>query len=201
MEISIVILAAGAGTRMKSSRPKVLQLLAGRPLLQHVIAYSRHVGTSDICVVYGHGGDEVRAVMAAESLRWALEVYRCAIKTLVPVDTCEIAEAAKKSGAAGGLPPGTIPEFICPVAGSVHFTNDWGNPRSGGRTHKGTDMFAARGVPVVAVTDGTLRFSSDGLGGIGGELERGADLAEAALQIAFLFELPRLGQVSLDLSP
>lgn len=73
MEISIVILAAGAGTRMKSSRPKVLQLLAGRPLLQHVIDYSRHVGTSDICVVYGHGGDEVRAEMAAESLRWALQ--------------------------------------------------------------------------------------------------------------------------------
>ncbi|MGI9205632.1 MAG: bifunctional UDP-N-acetylglucosamine diphosphorylase/glucosamine-1-phosphate N-acetyltransferase GlmU, partial [Woeseiaceae bacterium] len=73
MEISIVILAAGAGTRMKSSRPKVLQPLAGRPLLQHVIDYSRHVGASDICVVYGHGGDDVQAEMAAESLRWALQ--------------------------------------------------------------------------------------------------------------------------------
>lgn len=78
----------------------------------------------------------------------------------------KIAEAAKKKGAAGGLPPGTIPDFICPVAGPVKFTNDWGNPRSGGRTHKGTDMFAARGTPVVAVTDGTLRFSNGGLGGI-----------------------------------
>lgn len=78
----------------------------------------------------------------------------------------KIAEAARRSGAAGGLPAGTIPDFICPVAGAVHFTNDWGNPRSGGRTHKGTDMFAARGVPVVAVTDGTLRFSNGGLGGI-----------------------------------
>lgn len=78
----------------------------------------------------------------------------------------KIAEAAKRSGAAGGLPPGTIPDFICPVAGAVHFTNDWGNPRSGGRSHKGTDVFAARGVPVQAVTDGTLRFSDGGLGGI-----------------------------------
>ena len=78
----------------------------------------------------------------------------------------KIAEAAKRSGAAGGLPPGTIPDFICPVAGSNHFTNDWGNPRSGGRTHKGTDVFAARGTPLVAVTDGTLRFSDGGLGGI-----------------------------------
>ena len=78
----------------------------------------------------------------------------------------KIAEAAKRSGAAGGLPAGTIPDFICPVAGSVSFRNDWGNPRSGGRTHKGTDMFAAKGVPVVAVVDGTLRFSDGGLGGI-----------------------------------
>jgi murein DD-endopeptidase MepM/ murein hydrolase activator NlpD len=78
----------------------------------------------------------------------------------------KIAEAAKKSGAAAGLPPGTIPDFICPVQGPVHFTNDWGNPRSGGRTHKGTDMFAARNTPVVAVVDGTVRFSNGGLGGI-----------------------------------
>ena len=78
----------------------------------------------------------------------------------------KIREAARQSGAAGGLPPGTIPDFICPVAGSVYFTNDWGNPRSGGRTHKGTDMFAAKGVPVVAVVDGTLRFRDGGLGGI-----------------------------------
>lgn len=78
----------------------------------------------------------------------------------------KIAEAARQSGAAGGLPAGTIPDFICPVAGPVSFTNDWGNPRSGGRTHKGTDMFAKKGTPVVAVVDGTLRFSDGGLGGI-----------------------------------
>lgn len=78
----------------------------------------------------------------------------------------KIAEAAKRSGAAGGLPAGTIPDFICPVQGPVHFTNDWGNPRSGGRTHKGTDMFAARNTPVVAVVSGTVRFSNGGLGGI-----------------------------------
>jgi len=78
----------------------------------------------------------------------------------------KIAEAARQSGAAGGLPAGTIPDFICPVAGSNYFTNDWGNPRSGGRTHKGTDVFAAKGTPLVAVVDGTLRFRDGGLGGI-----------------------------------
>ncbi len=58
---------------MNSALPKVLQPLAGRPLLGHVIEVSRAVGASDICVVYGHGGDEVRAHFAGEELRWALQ--------------------------------------------------------------------------------------------------------------------------------
>lgn len=43
--------------------------------------------------------------------------------------------------------------FVCPVAGPVRFINDWGFPRSRGRTHRGTDMFAPRHTPVVAVAD------------------------------------------------
>ncbi len=97
----------------------------------------------------------------------ALAEYKAEVRAWEAAERArKIAEAAKRSGAAGGLPAGTIPDFICPVAGNHSFTNDWGNPRSGGRTHKGTDIFAARGVPVVAVTDGTLRFSNGGLGGI-----------------------------------
>jgi murein DD-endopeptidase MepM/ murein hydrolase activator NlpD len=55
---------------------------------------------------------------------------------------------------------------LCPVFGVVAFTNDWGQPRSGGRTHQGTDMFAATGTPVVAVVGGTVSDASGGLGGI-----------------------------------
>lgn len=73
MAISIIVLAAGQGTRMRSSLPKVLQALAGRPLLQHVIDCSRGIGADDICVVYGHGGDAVREAFAAEDIRWALQ--------------------------------------------------------------------------------------------------------------------------------
>lgn len=78
----------------------------------------------------------------------------------------KIAEAAKKRGAAGGLPEGAIPGFICPIPSGASFINDWGFPRSGGRTHKGNDLFAPRGTPVVAVTDGTVRLRSNSLGGI-----------------------------------
>ena len=73
LNTSIVILAAGQGKRMNSALPKVLQPLAGRPLLQHVIACSQAVGAEDICVVYGHGGDKVRAAFAECGLRWALQ--------------------------------------------------------------------------------------------------------------------------------
>ena len=73
LPISIVILAAGQGKRMRSALPKVLQPLAGRPLLGHVVDCSRALGADDVCVVYGHGGDAVRAAFAGASLRWALQ--------------------------------------------------------------------------------------------------------------------------------
>lgn len=73
MAISIVILAAGQGTRMRSALPKVLQPLAGRPLLAHVVAVARETGAEDVCVVYGHGGDKVQAAFDGEPLRWALQ--------------------------------------------------------------------------------------------------------------------------------
>ena len=73
MGLSIIILAAGQGTRMCSDLPKVLQLLAGRPLLAHVVDYSRVLGADDVCVVYGHGADLVQAAFAGQGLRWALQ--------------------------------------------------------------------------------------------------------------------------------
>ena len=74
MSTSIVILAAGQGKRMNSALPKVLQPLAGRPLLRHVIECARGVDADDVCVVYGHGGEAVQAAFAGEKgLRWALQ--------------------------------------------------------------------------------------------------------------------------------
>jgi bifunctional UDP-N-acetylglucosamine pyrophosphorylase/glucosamine-1-phosphate N-acetyltransferase len=58
---------------MRSNLPKVLQPLAGRPLLTHVLDIARRLAADDICIVYGHGGDTVPAAIADDSLRWALQ--------------------------------------------------------------------------------------------------------------------------------
>jgi murein DD-endopeptidase MepM/ murein hydrolase activator NlpD len=60
-----------------------------------------------------------------------------------------------------------VGDFICPITpGRTSFIDSWGFPRSGGRTHKGTDMFASRGEPVYAVQSGTASASNNSLGGI-----------------------------------
>ncbi|MFA6229231.1 MAG: bifunctional UDP-N-acetylglucosamine diphosphorylase/glucosamine-1-phosphate N-acetyltransferase GlmU [Rhodanobacter sp.] len=75
--LHVIILAAGAGTRMRSSRPKVLMPLAGRPLLGHVIATARRLHPLAIHVVYGHGGEQVQAAFAEQDdLRWVLQAER-----------------------------------------------------------------------------------------------------------------------------
>ena len=58
---------------MKSDLPKVLQPLAGRPLLGHVVSRARALNPSSIHVVYGHGGDAVREALVKEKLQWALQ--------------------------------------------------------------------------------------------------------------------------------
>ena len=73
MSLHIVILAAGQGKRMNSRLPKVLQPLAGRPLLRHVIDTAKASGADSICVVYGHGGEQVQAAFEGEALEWALQ--------------------------------------------------------------------------------------------------------------------------------
>jgi bifunctional UDP-N-acetylglucosamine pyrophosphorylase / glucosamine-1-phosphate N-acetyltransferase len=83
MPLTVVILAAGEGKRMKSALPKVLHPLAGRPLLAHVIDTARALDPVGIHVVYGHGGEQVREAFAPDTgeakgpaLSWTLQAQR-----------------------------------------------------------------------------------------------------------------------------
>jgi bifunctional UDP-N-acetylglucosamine pyrophosphorylase/glucosamine-1-phosphate N-acetyltransferase len=73
MPLSVIILAAGQGKRMASDLPKVLQPLAGRPLLAHVIDTTRSLRPAAIRVVHGHGGERVRAAIAGADIDWVLQ--------------------------------------------------------------------------------------------------------------------------------
>lgn len=73
MPLSVVILAAGQGKRMASDLPKVLQPLAGRPLLSHVVETARALRPDAIHVVHGHGAEQVRAAIVGADIRWALQ--------------------------------------------------------------------------------------------------------------------------------
>jgi bifunctional UDP-N-acetylglucosamine pyrophosphorylase/glucosamine-1-phosphate N-acetyltransferase len=73
MPLSVVILAAGQGKRMNSDLPKVLQPLAGEPLLQHVIRTARELDGAAVYVVYGHGGVQVQQALAHEDVEWVLQ--------------------------------------------------------------------------------------------------------------------------------
>jgi peptidoglycan LD-endopeptidase LytH len=75
-------------------------------------------------------------------------------------------------GGSGGRPVGGVgiiygqgEDWVCPLQGGYVFADTWGAPRSGGRTHQGTDMIATRGTPIVAVVDGVATPKSNTLGG------------------------------------
>ena len=72
-------------------------------------------------------------------------------------------QRASRGGVTGVIATG---EWICPVQGPRAFSNDFGDPRSGGRTHQGNDIMSPRGTPVVASVAGTVKGHNSSLGGI-----------------------------------
>jgi len=73
MSLQVIILAAGKGTRMRSSLPKVLHKLADKSLLEHVIHTAKKLNPDKIVVVYGHGGEIVPKTLAHLEVDWILQ--------------------------------------------------------------------------------------------------------------------------------
>jgi bifunctional UDP-N-acetylglucosamine pyrophosphorylase/glucosamine-1-phosphate N-acetyltransferase len=74
--LHIVILAAGEGTRMKSSLPKVLQTLGGRPMLLHLLEASAALDPAQVHVVIGSGADRVREACDGYGVNWVVQAER-----------------------------------------------------------------------------------------------------------------------------
>ncbi|MCB1687381.1 MAG: bifunctional UDP-N-acetylglucosamine diphosphorylase/glucosamine-1-phosphate N-acetyltransferase GlmU [Halioglobus sp.] len=76
MNLEIVILAAGQGTRMKSRLPKVLHCVGGKPLLEHVINTAQALVPSALHVVVGHGSEQVQESLAGYDINWVVQPER-----------------------------------------------------------------------------------------------------------------------------
>jgi bifunctional UDP-N-acetylglucosamine pyrophosphorylase/glucosamine-1-phosphate N-acetyltransferase len=73
MTFSVVVLAAGKGTRMKSSLPKVLHPIGGKPMVQHIVDTVKNLGASNIHIVYGHGREQLQNQLNHNNLSWCLQ--------------------------------------------------------------------------------------------------------------------------------
>jgi bifunctional UDP-N-acetylglucosamine pyrophosphorylase / glucosamine-1-phosphate N-acetyltransferase len=89
MSTSVIILAAGKGTRMRSKLPKVLQPLAGRPLLNHVIDTAKKLEAKNIITIFGHGGPVVQNAFSHENIQWVEQKEQLgtghAVKVTLPI--------------------------------------------------------------------------------------------------------------------
>lgn len=70
MQFGVIILAAGKGTRMRSSLPKVIHPVGGKPMVEHLVDCATQLGVSQPIVIYGHGGEQLQLAFDAKPITW-----------------------------------------------------------------------------------------------------------------------------------
>ncbi|MEX2134659.1 MAG: peptidoglycan DD-metalloendopeptidase family protein [Acidimicrobiia bacterium] len=128
-------------------------------------------------LVTTQAAEEEARRLEAERQRQEEEAARLA--EVAATSTTQATATTQTTTASGGgsatttttSPPATTPPpppssgGACPVAGAVFFSDTWGQPRSGGRSHQGVDMMAAAGTPLAAIYSGTVSLKVNSLGG------------------------------------
>lgn len=102
--LTTIILAAGKGTRMKSTKPKVLQTLADKPLLAHVLDTCQSVNVDKTIVVYGFGGSQVQQAMQDYELTWVEQTEQLGTGHAVQVTLPELPAEGKSLILYGDVP-------------------------------------------------------------------------------------------------
>ena len=135
--LHVIILAAGAGTRMQSNRPKVLMPLAGRPLLAHVLAAVRALQPAAIHIVHGHGGEQVQAAFRAQDdLRWVLQAERLGTGHAVQQALCDVPDGVQVLVLYGDVPltrPATLRQLVQTAGALRLLSTRLADPRGYGR--------------------------------------------------------------------
>ena len=141
--LNVVILAAGQGTRMKSSLPKVLHPLAGLPLVQHVINTSKKLSPESMNVVYGHGGEQVKQEINDSTINWILQAEQLGTGHAVDQTKDQIKEEQTVLILYGDVPlikEQTLTELLKQAKEGISLlTVNLDNPQGYGRIVRNTD--------------------------------------------------------------
>ncbi len=137
MSLAIIILAAGQGTRMRSSKPKVLHHLAHKPLLAHVLDTARQLAPQSLFVVYGHGGRQVCEAFPGDAIHWVEQSEQLgtghAVMQAMP-HLGDVEQALILYGDVPLLSAGTLKTMLAqPVQGIHLLTVKLDNPKGYGR--------------------------------------------------------------------
>ena len=171
--LHVVILAAGEGKRMKSALPKVLQPIAGRPMLAHVVDAARALQPAAIHVVYGHGGDAVRSAFADQpDLLWAEQARQLGTGHAVRQAMPGVPDGAQVLVLYGDVPlieAGTLKRLLAAPGRLAVLVADLDDPTGYGRVERDAEGRVARIVEEKDADDAQKRIRTINTGIIAAE--------------------------------